>query len=170
MPSDAYVKYSKILAFRPVDPVRDASLLINFGRQLYRESLGDERAFAREFGQSGQLFPKWIADCASVDPAFAAFLTEDAAPIGFVALGRDPREPSVGHVHHFCVLPSHRGQGFGGLLDDYARTTLKAAGFRKARLNVTAANKRALRFYAAQGWRDATASARARLRHMEVAL
>ncbi|MBI1364620.1 MAG: GNAT family N-acetyltransferase [Alphaproteobacteria bacterium] len=170
MPSGAYVKYSRVLAFRPVDPARDAGRLIEFGRELYRESLGDERAFHREFGLRGERFPKWIADCASLDPAFAAFLTEDAAPIGFVALGSDPREVCAGHVHHFCVAPGYRGQGFGGLLDDYARATLKAAGFSKARLNVTASNRRALRFYAAQGWRDVTARLHARLRYMEVAL
>ena len=84
-------------------------------------------------------------------------------------LGANRREPTIGHVHHFFVSDTHRGQGFGGLLDDYARATLRRAGFGRARLNVTTRNKRAIRFYLAQGWEDVGAGG-AGLRLMEVAL
>ncbi|MHA7871355.1 MAG: GNAT family N-acetyltransferase, partial [Hyphococcus sp.] len=75
-----------------------------------------------------------------------------------------------GHVHHFYVKPTHRGQGFGGLLDDYARETLRRAGSVRARLNVTARNARAIRFYLAQGWEDIGAPPGSALRFMQVAL
>ena len=69
------------------------------------------------------------------------------------------------------MLPSHRGQGFGGLLDDYARATLRNAGCRRARLNVTPVNARAIRFYQAQGWEKAqSARGASGLINMEVAL
>jgi GNAT superfamily N-acetyltransferase len=141
-----------------------------FGRDLYIESIGDDAAFRRDYGAKGELFPKWIASCAAADPAFASFLTENAVPIGLVVVGADPTDKAVGHVHHFYVRPSHRGRGFGGLLDDYARETLRRAGYKTARLNVTARNERALRFYVAQGWRELPGSPRARLRYMEIAL
>ena len=170
MPESAPYKYAKTLAFRVADPAADGRTLIAFGRDLYVESLGSDAGFIRDFGRYGQKFPLWIAACAGVDPAFAALLTEDGAPIGLAALGVGERSARIGHVHHFYIKPSHRGRGFGGLLDDYARVTLKRAGFIRARLNVTARNARAIRFYLAQGWEDAPTPAGASLRFMEVAL
>ena len=171
MTDAAPYQYARTLAFRTVDPLADAAVLTAFGRDLYVESLGDDAAFRRDFGRYGQKFPLWIASCAAADPAFAALLTEDDAPAGLVALGRSMRDGDVGLVHHFYVKPSHRGRGFGGLLDDYARDVLRAAGCVRARLNVTARNARARRFYIAQGWRDiGGAPGPSSLRFMEVAL
>lgn len=163
-------RYAETLRFRPIDPLADDVALIAFGRDLYVESLGNAAAFEREYGADGTGFARWIASCSATRPGFAALLVENGAPIGLVALGVDARDPSLGRVHHFYVVPGHRGRGFGGLLDDYARETLKGAGCRRALLNVTARNDRALRFYAAQGWREIGAGAPSRLRFMEVAL
>lgn len=152
MSSKAYTKYAKALSFRRVMPERDARLLIQYGRDLYRASLGREDAFYRDYGQYGANFPVWIAACAAANPAFVKFLMEDGKEIGLAVLGHDDRDPLVGRVHHFYMAPSHRGQGFGGLLDDFARDVLTDAGVRVARLNVAARNDRAIRFYLAQGW------------------
>jgi len=168
--SGAAYKYTKMLDFRAVNPVRDAATLIAFGRDLYAASLGNDTQFFREYGVYGERFPRWIAGCGAENRDFAAFLTEDGVEIGMAVLGGEAGERGVGHVHHFYVTPSHRGQGFGGLLDDYARATLRGAGFSRARLNVTARNARAMRFYIAQGWREINPKARAPLRFLEVAL
>ncbi|MGE0409870.1 MAG: N-acetyltransferase family protein [Amphiplicatus sp.] len=168
MADGAPYKYASSLAFRAVDPYTDGRRLIAFGRDLYVESLGDARGFERDYGPGGARFPAWIASCAS--RGLAAFLTEDGRPIGLVVLGLDERDPALGRVHHFYVVPSHRGRGFGGLLDDYARAALAQAGRRRARLNVTARNRRARRFYKAQGWVDIGPSGEAALRFLEVAL
>lgn len=153
MAGEVYVKYSKKLGFRRARPAADADLLIAFARDLYRESLGHDGAFFRDFGPRGARFPVWIATCAAAHPDFAAFLAEEGEDIGLVVLGLDERDPRLGRAHHFYVAPDWRGQGFGGLLDDYARATLKAAGCARARVNVAAGNARAVRFYRAQGWR-----------------
>lgn len=170
MPESAPYKYARALAFRTADPAADAALLTAFGRDLYVESLGGDTQFRRDFGRYGQKFPLWIAACAAADPSFAALLTEDGEAVGLVVLGRGVRDPNSGHVHHFYVKPSHRGQGFGGLLDDYARATLARAGCKRARLNVTARNVRAIRFYLAQGWEDVGAHQGSTLRFLEVGL
>ncbi len=154
MPDETYTKYSKALAFRRIAAERDAALLIRFGRDLYRASLGREDAFYRDYGRYGVNFPTWIASCTAASPAFAQFLEEDGEAIGLVVLGCDERDPSIGRVHHFYIRPDHRGQGFGGVLDDYARDALKDAGASLARLNVTARNARAIRFYQGQGWEE----------------
>ncbi len=154
MSDETYTKYSKALTFRRVRATRDAALLIRFGRDLYRASLGREDAFYRDYGRYGAGFPQWIASCAETNPGFAQLLEEESVEIGLVVLGRDDRDPSIGRVHHFYITPDHRGQGFGGVLDDYARDTLKDAGAGIARLNVTARNARAIRFYQGQGWKE----------------
>lgn len=154
MADEAYVKYSKALTFRSINAKRDAALLIRFGRDLYRASLGREDAFFRDYGRYGAGFPKWIDACADANPAFAKILDEDGAEIGLVVLGLDERDANIGRVHHFYITPDHRGQGFGGVLDEYARKTLKAADATFARLNVTARNSRAIRFYNGQGWKE----------------
>lgn len=169
MSGAAPYRYAKTIAFRPINAIADATKLIAFGRGLYFESVGTEAQFLRDFGARGQRFPFWVAACAAIDPGFAVFLTEEENIIGMAVMGADRRETAVGHVHHFFVSESHRGQGFGGLLDDYARATLRRAGFARARLNVTTRNDRAIRFYLAQGWDD-VGSGSSSLRFMEVAL
>ncbi len=168
MPDAAGHKYAKALVFRPACPQADASLLIAFGRDLYRESLGSDAEFRRDYGVYGEKFPLWIAACVAADPGFAVLLIEEGAAIGLVVLGVSRRK-ALGHVHHFYIVPERRGRGFGGLLDEYARRTLGGAGAARARLNVTPGNARAIRFYLAQGWQKAPRAA-SRLINMEVAL
>ncbi|GJL93629.1 MAG: hypothetical protein DHS20C05_00340 [Hyphococcus sp.] len=175
MGNSAPYQFANTLRFRPVRPLADANRLIRYGRDLYVESLGTDAEFCRDYGVYGQRFPMWIAACAARDPALAVFLLKEGAPVGFAAMGvaRDRqglKAPTTGLVHHFYVDPSCRGQGYGGLLDDYARAKLKSAGCSFARLNVTKSNARAIRFYLAQGWRDIGAPSGSILRHMELAL
>ena len=169
MTDPAPYRYASELAFRLIDPQADGDLLVEFGRQLYIESLGSDAAFKRDFGVFGQKFPLWIATCIAENPKNAAFLTADNVVVAMVVVGRDRRDNRVGHVHHFFVAQAHRGRGIGGLLDDYARDVLRKSGFTLAKLNVTAQNNRALRFYLAQGWRDVTTK-NSKLRIMEVDL
>ncbi len=171
MANSATHKYAGALAFRPARPLADSATLIAFGRDLYIESLGSDAGFRRDYGARGQKFPLWIAACSASHADFAALLTENGEAIGFVVLGRNSRDRCLGHVHHFYMAPFHRGQGFGGLLDDYARATLRNAGCRRARLNVTPINGRAIRFYQAQGWeKKQPPRGGAGLLNMEVAL
>lgn len=163
-------RYAQDLALRPIDPFADNRVLTAFGRGLYRESTGDDAAFMRAYGLIGERFAQWIAFCGMTNPAFASFLTENRRPIGMAVMGLDQRDPSLGRLHHLYMIASRRGQGFGGLLDDYVRETLRRAGATRIVLNVAAGNARAIRFYDAQGWADAGASRDGALRYMRVAL
>jgi len=170
MPDAAPYRYARQLVFRPVDEVSDAKTLIEFGRDLYVESLGTDAAFHRDFGVRGERFPRWVASCGRLNPRFSAVLKEDQQVIGLVVLGADKHDRSVGHVHHFYIISSHRGQGFGGVLDDYARAALRDAGYHNARLNVAAGNARAIRVYRAQGWSEQSQKNGGLLRYMETSL
>ncbi|MEM9704464.1 MAG: GNAT family N-acetyltransferase [Pseudomonadota bacterium] len=145
--------FRRNIAFRPASPDADRRTLIAFGAGLYIASTGSTAAFYRDYGPYGVRFPVWIARCADRDPGFAAIMTHENQDIGFVVLGADAKNPAIGCVHHLYVREDRRGYGFGGVLDDYARDALRAAGYDEAMLNVTPINARAIRFYEAQGWR-----------------
>lgn len=76
-----------------------------------------------------------------------------SAAVGMVRFGPDEDDPDRGHVYSLYVDPAAAGAGLGRSLLARAREELGAAGFRLATLWVFAANERALRFYAADGWR-----------------
>ena len=172
MTEAAPYRYAERLDFRPVDLERDEATVISFGRALYLASLDDDRQFHQEYGRDGKKFAFWVAFCGGQDRSFASLLTENDIPIGMVVGGpTTPEVEGTGHLHHLYVMPSHRGQGFGGLLDDFAREAFKSSGFTRARLNVTKKNERAIRFYLAQGWEDIPLSSKkSRLRYMETVL
>ena len=169
MTDAAPYRYAKKLAFRRVNSAYDAPILIAFGRDLYKASLGDDKSFFRDFGADGARFPLWIATCA-MRPGYASFLMEDNQEIGLIVLGADKNARSVGHIHHLYVAPTHRGQGFGGVLEDYARSTLRRDGYLKAALNVTRTNERAQRFYTALGWIEVSSKRSEKLIFLETDL
>lgn len=64
------------------------------------------------------------------------------------AVGVNP----AGVIWMLYVLPGYQGYGVGSALYDDAIGALKAAGSRKAMLEVLAANENAVAFYRARGW------------------
>jgi len=76
----------------------------------------------------------------------------DRAILGVVRAGRDPDEPSVGHIYSLYVDPAIQGRGLGSRLLLVADEWFRAEGLDEATLWVFAANGPALRFYARMGW------------------
>ncbi|WP_442952713.1 GNAT family N-acetyltransferase [Pelomonas sp. BJYL3] len=75
--------------------------------------------------------------------------------VGQVEMIRDPEDLSAGKVNLFYLRPDCRGLGLGGQLERYALDCFQGVGLSEAWLRVSASNRRALAFYAKQGWRDA---------------
>jgi GNAT superfamily N-acetyltransferase len=68
-------------------------------------------------------------------------------------LGAHRREPGLGYVNLFYLIPDYRGLGFGPALDAHAGGVFRQRGLTTARLQV-GGDARAQRFYAKLGWRD----------------
>jgi ribosomal protein S18 acetylase RimI-like enzyme len=105
----------------------------------------------------------WSGAIAKGSPELLVAHGEDGALAGWVALGdcRDAGAPATrGEVWAIYVDPARWGQGAGRLLWQYARARLIAQGRTEASLWVLAANQRAIRFYAAQGFVPDPGSAR----------
>ena len=143
------------LTFRPIDPARDAPLVIGYVRDLLTLSFGDDAKFDRDFGQDGVRYSAWLEERLSEDPRTAVLAVWEEEAVGMVVLGRASGDPAVGYVHHYYLTPRVRGRGLGAQLDDYGCSVLAARGHDLARLSVATANQVALRFYATRGWTDA---------------
>jgi GNAT superfamily N-acetyltransferase len=77
---------------------------------------------------------------------------EDGRVVGIVRVGRDPDEPTVGHVFSLYVDPDAQGSGVGGRLLADAEGWFRAEGLAAATLWVFEANERARGFYTRHGW------------------
>lgn len=72
--------------------------------------------------------------------------------VGFVSVGPDRNDPTLGEVYAIYVDPDHWSTGVGKLLMDAAVDELRGAGFAIARLWVLVDNPRARRFYDRYGF------------------
>lgn len=105
----------------------------------------------------------WSGAIAKGSPELLLAQDGDGAVAGWVALGpcRDAGAPATrGEVWAIYVDPARWGLGAGRLLWQHARERLRAQGCTEASLWVLAANQRAIRFYAAQGFVPDPGSAR----------
>lgn len=145
-------RHAPSLAFRAVDPDMDGAVVIRFVREIFILSFGDDQRFVDQFGQTGAGYLDWLGQRRSEDPRSAVLALHGEAVIGLIVTGRCPDDTSLGYVYHYYLAPEARGRGLAKALDDQAMTTLSRRDFTRARLSVSEANTRALRFYIRQGW------------------
>jgi len=72
--------------------------------------------------------------------------------VGVIRMGRDPDEPTVGHVFSLYVDPVSQGAGVGGVLLAEAEEWFAGEGLAEATLWVFESNARARAFYARHRW------------------
>jgi GNAT superfamily N-acetyltransferase len=96
------------------------------------------------------LWQSWLDPDGS---GFTGFVAEvGGRPAGVVLAGRDPAEPSLGHLSRMYVAPDQWGGGVGRALYSAAITHLQGGGYRRASLWVLEANHRARAWYERLGW------------------
>ena len=64
-------------------------------------------------------------------------------------------DPIVGYIKNIYVAPDLRGQGYGKMLLEVAERWFRSQGCRKATLDVSVCNERAVRLYESAGYRPA---------------
>jgi GNAT superfamily N-acetyltransferase len=72
--------------------------------------------------------------------------------VGVIRIGRDPDEPTLGHVFSLYVDPHSQGAGVGGQLLGEAERWFGDQGLAEATLWVFESNTRARAFYGRHGW------------------
>jgi GNAT superfamily N-acetyltransferase len=143
-----------MLAFRTIDPLRDAEVCIAFARDLYTCSFGSDALFVAEFGADGLLYLDWLAERIEhfAEGHVLACIAERVVGQVNMVPASDP--PDSGYVNTFYVVPEARGTRVGDELHEYVLCTFRNRHAKLLRLRVSPANLRAKRFYEKRGWRD----------------
>lgn len=91
-------------------------------------------------------------------PPWAVWVAvSDRRTVGYVAVGPDTDDPTVGLLAALYVLAEHWGTGVGHRLHTAAMTSLAGFGFAEAVLWVLEGNARTIAFYRREGWTDDSA-------------
>jgi GNAT superfamily N-acetyltransferase len=135
----------------PEDAIEVAQVHIRAWQAAYRGLLPDafldalraeERATRYSFGSTDSERPDTI------------LAMDNQAIRGFATVGqsRDADAPAAGELHALYIDPPHWKEGIGTLLMEHGYTRLRTQGFEEAILWLLIGNKRAERFYRADGW------------------
>jgi GNAT superfamily N-acetyltransferase len=142
---------SSSLQFATIDLARHRELCIEFRRDSYIVSFGDDQLFNEENGLDGSGYIEWLADRIARFPEGHVHAWRGAEIIGQIEM---IVSPSSGYVNLFYLKPEERGSGYGKLLHEYAVDLFQRHRVRVAGLSVSPTNRRALSYYARHGWKD----------------
>jgi GNAT superfamily N-acetyltransferase len=142
------------LTFVPVDLDSHEDLCVRFSEDAFVESFGDAQRFHEEDGNGSERYRVWLRNRLANDPKSAVLIWHESRIIGQVTAGQWKADPTIGYVNLYYLIPEMRGMGLSKYIESYAVTYLKSLGLKLARLSVSPINKRAIRFYEKNGWRD----------------
>lgn len=140
------------IKFRHIDFKVDIETVLYFARDLFSISFNDSEWFDCRFGITGREYIVWLLAHTGGIESFSSFALIEGEPVGMVVLGREPGQVGTGHIYHYYLCPTARGQGLGVALDEHAAAVLKAEGLWKANLHVAPNNTAAITFYKKRGW------------------
>ena len=138
--------------FLPINLEQDWNLCLKYRIDSYVASFGSAANFERDGGESH--YKQWLLNKIKNNPYSAVHIHLDNKIIGQMELGQMKNEPETGLANLYYLAPEYRGQNLSQYLDQYAIRFLTALGCKKARLNVSPTNSRALAFYLKNGWKN----------------
>jgi ribosomal protein S18 acetylase RimI-like enzyme len=129
-----------------------SDLCVSFRRDAFICSFKDgKNAFEVENGENGEQYLAWLRDRIVEFPQGCVHAYLQNEIVGQLEMRL--RNPDLGYINLFYVVPKHRGGSIGSELQSYAELTMAARGIRTLQLTVSTLNKRAIRFYEKHGWR-----------------
>ncbi len=152
------------LQFKPVQLDKDKDACIRFREDSFVVSFGNANKFHEEDGLGAERYIDWLKSKISKDPNSVVHLFENDKIIGQVEVGFFSKDPSIGYVNLYYLIPSKRGAGLSSVLDEYTTNFCAKLGCHKMRLSVSPTNIPALKYYQKMGWMDLGPS----LKHPEV--
>lgn len=139
--------------FKPIDLNQHRQLCIEFRADTFIESFSTADAFFNEIGFMGpQKYIHWLESKLIENKYSCMHLWDDDEIIGQIELSDYTKDPSIGFVMLYYLIPKVRGTGCGKLLDQYAMEFFAQKSQTKARLSVAQVNVRAIQFYQRRGW------------------
>ncbi|MFN8079020.1 MAG: GNAT family N-acetyltransferase [Kineosporiaceae bacterium] len=130
-----------------------ARVQVDTWRVAYRGIMPDSHLAALDLAARVEMWRSVVDRPDAIAPRVAVV---DDRVVGFVAAGpageAGGERAAEGQIFAIYVDAAWWGRGVGAVLLEAARTALRAAGFREARLWVLADNVRARAFYGRHGW------------------
>jgi ribosomal protein S18 acetylase RimI-like enzyme len=139
------------LKFRVIDPVRHGALAIEFRRDSYVCSFGNDQIFVEENGADGSAYLDWLRARIEQFPEGHVHAWQGDAIVGQIEMIVGSRG---GYINLFYLRHESRGHGLGGELHAYAVALLRRYRVGVAGLSVSPTNERAVRYYQRHGWLD----------------
>ena len=135
------------LAFRRIDPGRDAGLVVANHRDACIASFGSDARF-----RGAAHYLRWLAArCEEYpDGHLLAFLGDEC--VGQLEL-QVPYGLASGYVNLFYIAPSFRRQGFGRILNRRCEEYFRSWEASRIELHVSTTNERAIGFYRKMGYK-----------------
>jgi RimJ/RimL family protein N-acetyltransferase len=138
----------------PIDLESSGRTAVAFRADSFVCSFGSAERFYEADGKGDERYLAWLSERMQSIPGSCVHVWSGDTIVGQIEMGRFRSAPEIGYVYLYYLAPAWRGRGLGRHLDDYATQFLRGMGFRRARLNVSPTNHRAMRFYVRNGWRD----------------
>jgi len=138
--------------FLPINLEQDREICLKFRIDSYVVSFGSALNFEKDGGASH--YKEWLSKKIKNNPYSAVHIHLDKKIIGQIELGQMKSDLETGMVNLYYLAPEYRGQNLSYYLDQYTVNFLKSLGCKKARLNVSPTNSRAIAFYQKNNWKD----------------
>ena len=142
------------LKFKPINIEQHQDLCVQFRVDSFVCSFGSAVRFYEEDGSGADGYLQWLRQRIAEIPNSCVHVWQGEQIIGQIEMRRWKRNPKIGYVNLFYLIPEFRGRGFGQQLDQHAANFFSQLGCQSARLSVSPTNLVAMRFYLKQGWVD----------------
>jgi ribosomal protein S18 acetylase RimI-like enzyme len=142
---------SSQLQFHPIDLARHGAIAVDFRRDSYVCSFGNDAIFVEENGADGSGYLAWLAARLEHFAEGHVHAWQGDSIVGQIEMIIGPRG---GYVNLFYLRPDARGHGLGDALHAYAVALLGRHRVGLAGLSVSPTNTRAIRYYQRHGWLD----------------
>jgi ribosomal protein S18 acetylase RimI-like enzyme len=139
------------LQFHTIDLSRHRALAIDFRRDSYVCSFGNDNIFVEENGADGSGYATWLEARVKQFPEGHVHAWQGSTIVGQVELIIGAHG---GYINLLYLRPESRGQGLGDQLHDYAVALFRSRRVGYVGLSVSPSNARAIRFYQRHGWTD----------------
>lgn len=137
--------------FLPVDLTANFEKCLEFIRDAFVCSYGSLDKLDELGGPAG--YRSGLQRALATFPETTAHVWRGEELVGQVELSIR-HDLAVGFVNLFYLIPAVRGSGIGRKLHEYSCDVFRQHGLLTARLSVAPSNRRALKFYSKNGWRN----------------
>lgn len=139
------------LTFLAIDLDRHGALAIEFRRDSYVCSFGNDQIFIEENGPDGGAYLDWLRERVKQFPEGHVHVWQGDTIVGQLEMIIGTHG---GYINLFYLRPESRGCGLGDELHAYAVALLRRYRVGVAGLSVSPTNERAIRYYRRHGWLD----------------